>query len=113
MSTMTAEPLRQDAFGNWVIPTFEFEPDYLGPTWQRGDDGRFVLPERTLGYQAIEWAEDNLLSDDVDEHGKQLPWRFTGEQYRFMLWWYAIDEHGSFIYRDGILQRLKGWGPPR
>ncbi|MFC0622827.1 hypothetical protein [Kribbella deserti] len=27
-----------------------------------------------------------------------------------MLWWYALDESGRFIYRKGVLQRMKGWG---
>ena len=35
---------------------------------------------------------------------------FTAEQARFVLWWYAIDKHGRFVYREGLLQRLKGWG---
>lgn len=38
------------------------------------------------------------------------PWKFTDEQLRFVLWWYAVDENGDFIYRTGVLQRLKGWG---
>lgn len=32
------------------------------------------------------------------------------EQLRFLLWWYAVDEQGRFVYRKGVLQRLKGWG---
>lgn len=27
-----------------------------------------------------------------------------------MLWWYAIDAEGQFVYTDGVLQRIKGWG---
>lgn len=27
-----------------------------------------------------------------------------------MLWWYAVDQAGRFVYRKGVLQRLKGWG---
>lgn len=34
----------------------------------------------------------------------------TKEQKRFILWWYAIDAQGKFIYRDGVLGRIKGWG---
>jgi hypothetical protein len=34
----------------------------------------------------------------------------TLEQLRFLLWWYAIDESGRFVYQSGVLQRLKGWG---
>jgi hypothetical protein len=29
---------------------------------------------------------------------------------RFILWWYAVDEFGRFVYRKGVLQRMKGWG---
>ncbi|WIM95779.1 terminase [Actinoplanes oblitus] len=29
---------------------------------------------------------------------------------RFILWWYAVGHRGRFIYRKGVLQRLKGWG---
>src|SRR5699024_12128674 len=32
------------------------------------------------------------------------------EQLRFILWYYALNEDGEFIYRRAVLQRLKGWG---
>jgi hypothetical protein len=82
----------------------------LGPTWQKNEDGSFKLPELTLGWQILRWIEDNLLSDETDAYGKRLPFKPTKEQARFILWWYAIDETGRFIYREGVLQRLKGWG---
>lgn len=92
-------------------PVTILEPRTLGPTWQRNPDwdGRsraaeFVLPERTLGWQVIEWCEENLLNDEGE------PWSFTREQIRFVLWWYAVDDRGRFTYRKGVLQRLKGWG---
>lgn len=82
------------------------EPDYLGPTWQRGEDGKFILPEHTLGWDVIGWAEEYLAHPSKPgEH-----WEFTREQARFVLWWYAIDERGRWIYREGVLQRMKGWG---
>src|SRR5690606_29602561 len=28
----------------------------------------------------------------------------------FVLWWYAVDSSGRWLYRDGVLQRIKGWG---
>lgn len=34
----------------------------------------------------------------------------TDEQMRFTLWWYAVDENGNYVYREGLLRRLKGWG---
>jgi hypothetical protein len=90
---------------------------HLGPTWERNPDwdgvdpiGEFVLPEITLGWQVLNWIEKNLLSDETGPNGEPLPWQPTFEQIRFILWWYAIDERGVFVYREGILQRLKGWG---
>ena len=80
------------------------EPTYLGPTWQRNDDGSWRLPTFTLGWQIAGWCAEYLLGDDGQ------PWRFTREQLRFILWWYAVDHHGRFIYRKGVFQRLKGHG---
>src|SRR5690348_6430182 len=65
-----------------------------------------MLPERTLRWQVAKWGTEYLL--DIDDPEK--PWRFTLEQLRFILWWYAVDERGKFVYRTGVLQRLKGWG---
>ncbi|WP_326554664.1 terminase [Micromonospora sp. NBC_01813] len=80
------------------------EPYYHGPTWQRGPLGTFVSPERTVGWQVIFWCEQYLNGLDGGR------WQFTPEQERFLLWWYATDTAGEFVYRTGVLQRLKGWG---
>lgn len=87
------------------------QPAYIGPTWLGLDgeptaEGPWQLPERTLGWQIARWCTEYLL--DIDDPEK--PWRFTLEQLRFILWWYAVDRRGRFIYRTGVLQRLKGWG---
>ena len=79
-----------------------YEPLVIGPTWKR-DGRRWLLPERTIGYDALAFAGLYL------EHEGE-PWRYTMEQARFMLWWYSVDETGRFLFRDGVLQRLKGWG---
>ena len=84
-------------------PALEWEPVRIGPTW-RTDGDRWALPERTLGWQMLAWCGVWLQA------GKDEPWTFTDEQARFLLWWYATDEHGRFLFRDGVLQRLKGWG---
>jgi phage terminase large subunit-like protein len=34
----------------------------------------------------------------------------TDEQVRLILWWYAVDESGQYLYREGVIRRLKGWG---
>lgn len=82
----------------------ELEPEYIGPTWMRNPDGSWLLPEKTIGWQIAGWCSKYLRAEEGG------PWKFTREQLRFVLWWYAVDEDGRFIYRKGVLQRMKGWG---
>lgn len=92
----------------------------VNPAWDESDGSvyKYVLPEHTVGWQIQAWVEGipeldvpaNLLSDEMDNEGNRLPFRFSGEQLRFVLWMYAVDDEGRFIYRDTVLQRLKGWG---
>jgi len=63
---------------------------------------------RTLGDEVLGWTAEYLLQPDGPNAGQ--PWKFTREQARFMLNWYAIDDQGRFIYRYGMLRRMKGWG---
>jgi hypothetical protein len=79
-----------------------WEPVKVGPTWQY-DDG-WTLPEFTLGWRILAWCGVWLR----DKHGK--PWQFTPEQTRFILWFFALDSEGGWIYHSAVLQRLKGWG---
>lgn len=101
------KPLERDALGRLIPPTYEFDPVIIGPTWRRGEDGNFLLPKYTLGWQIIHWAETNLLMPDETDG---TPWKFTAEQRRFILWLYEVDEEGVFVWRTAVLQRLKGWG---
>lgn len=61
----------------------------------------------TLGWSIIDWQLDHLQQPDGPD---RRAWRMTDEQLRFFLWWYAVDEHGRFAYRRGVLRRMKGWG---
>lgn len=79
-------------------------PNALGPTWQKDASGNWLIPEHSLGWQIAAWCADYLRGPDGG------PWMFTDEQFRFLLWWYAIDEDGRWAYRTGVLQRCKGWG---
>lgn len=112
------------ALGIGELPTPP-DPVHYGPTWEINSDWtpgstayKYLLPETTLGWEIQAWVEGvpelgipaNILSDDTDEHGVPLPFRFTQEQLRFVLWMYAVDERGRFVFRDIVLQRLKGWG---
>ncbi|ASR77117.1 terminase large subunit [Mycobacterium phage MyraDee] len=79
-----------------------------GPTWQRTTDGKFYLPEHSLGYAVLAWMFEYLrLPGGPDAGSNFMP---TDEQARFIVWWYAVDKFGKFVYRNGLLRRLKGWG---
>lgn len=82
--------------------------NFIGPTWQRDplETGKWLLPDRTIGWAVAEWTAEYLNNLD----GSGAPFQFTLEQLRFVLWWYAVDDAGRFIYRTGCLQRMKGWG---
>lgn len=87
------------------------EPVRIGPTWREAKDWdgknaatRYDLPEHTLGWQAAKWVGENLRNDGGG------PFKLTAEQTRFLLWWYAVDDQGRWLYRQGVLQRIKGWG---
>ena len=85
------------------VPHFKWEPVRIGPTWQTDGD-HWLLPEHTLGWQFLAWCGRWL------QVSRGEPWRFTLEQARFALWWFAVQPDGRFIYRDGVFQRLKGHG---
>lgn len=80
----------------------------IGPTWERTADGGFHLPEKTLGLGVVNWMYKYVRQPGGKFAGEAfIP---TDEQFRFILWWYAIDDEGNFLYQDGVLRRLKGWG---
>jgi len=87
-----------------AVERYRWEPVKIGPTWQVGEDGRYVLPERTIGWDVLAWCGNHL------QHGRDEPWRFTDEQARFILWWYSVTEHGAYAFHDFVFQRLKGHG---
>jgi len=90
-----------------TAPPSTVEPVCIGPTWQPGPGGpggKYLLPKRSLGWQARVWASEWL------QHETGKAWEYTPEQLRFVAWWYALDDNDRFLYRDGVLQRLKGWG---
>lgn len=89
----------------YVAPESKYEPVRIGPTWATDKSGHFILPERSLGWESLAWTGQHL------QLKRGVPWKFTAEQARWWLWWYAVDDQGRFVYdREGVLQRLKGWG---
>lgn len=80
----------------------------IGPTWSKNPDGTWKLPEQSLGWGLLAWAGRYLRQPDGPKAGQ--PFMFTPEQARFVLWWYAIDDNGRWLYRHGTFRRLKGAG---
>lgn len=66
------------------------------------------IPELTLGYEAIRWAEHWLRQPNGPTAGR--PFRFTRDQGRFLLWWYALDHDGQWLYSHGARRLAKGSG---
>ena len=62
----------------------------------------------TLGYEVLAWAESFLAQPDGLLAGE--PWQWTNTQARIVLWWYAIDPQGRWIFRRGQIVLPKGSG---
>jgi hypothetical protein len=66
------------------------------------------VPELTLGFEAAKWIEENLVQPNGPRANK--PFRLTRGQLRFLVWWYALDEHGRWLYSHGCRRLAKGSG---
>lgn len=66
------------------------------------------LPEYTLGYAIAEWCYKYLKHTNGIRAGK--PWLFTHDQMRFILWFYAIDEDGRWLFHKAARRLAKGSG---
>lgn len=101
-------------------------PHIVGPSWRKTVDGEWYLPERTLGWGVLKWMSEYVNTpgghDDPDrlrlliamsDAGIEVNENMfipTDEQVRLLLWWYAVDDEGKYVYREGTIRRLKGWG---
>ena len=66
------------------------------------------IPELTLGWEAVHWASKYLKQPDGEKTGQR--WEFIESQVRFILWWYALDERGRWLYYHGVRRYPKGAG---
>ncbi|MET8382487.1 hypothetical protein ABZV14_05730 [Streptosporangium canum] len=64
--------------------------------------------EYTLAWSILAWCERYIRQPDGENAG--VPWRFTREQVHFLVWYYAVDSRGKWLYRSASLRRSKGWG---
>ncbi|BBX09488.1 hypothetical protein [Mycolicibacterium aichiense] len=101
-------------------------PHIIGPSWQKTADGNWHLPEKTLGWGVLAWMSEYVntpgghddparlrLLIELSEAGVPVNENMflpTDEQVRLVLWWYAVDDNGQYIYREGVIRRMKGWG---
>jgi len=65
-------------------------------------------PQFTLGYEAIFFAAKYLKHPNGPSAGE--PWRYVPSQEHFLLWWYAVDEAGRWLFQHGARRLSKGCG---
>jgi hypothetical protein len=65
-------------------------------------------PEVTLGWEAVRWATKYLRQPNGPRAGERF--EFVESQLRFILWWYALDESGQWLYRRAVRRLAKGSG---
>lgn len=66
------------------------------------------VPELTLGWEAVRWASKYLRQPNGANAGERF--KFIDSQIRFLLWWYAVDEDGDWLYHHGVRRLAKGSG---
>lgn len=73
-------------------------------------------PKLTLGWEVAAWIEGQRPGDPfrglVQPNGPNAGQRFrlTIDQLRFLVWWYAIDRDGRWLFNHGVRRRAKGSG---
>ncbi|WP_134324704.1 terminase [Cumulibacter soli] len=66
------------------------------------------LPELTLGWEAVKWAGKYLRHPNGPRVGER--WKFVPSQVRFLLWFYAVDEQGRWLFNRAVRRLAKGAG---
>lgn len=66
------------------------------------------LPEYTLGFQALAWITRFIRQPNGKDAGK--PFMPTLGQARFLLWFYALDSSGRFVFNRAARRLAKGSG---
>lgn len=65
-------------------------------------------PRLTLGWEAVKWASKYLRQPNGPNARERF--RFIDSQIRFLLWWYALDDNGEWLYHHGVRRLAKGSG---
>lgn len=65
-------------------------------------------PPLTIGFAVAEWMHEWLIQPNGPR--ANLPFRLTLDQFRFVLWWYAVHPDGSWVFDHGVRRLAKGSG---
>lgn len=66
------------------------------------------LPELTLGYGVLTWMERELVVPSGPFAGS--PFVATQQQALFLLWYYAVDKQGRWVFSRAVRRLAKGSG---
>lgn len=66
------------------------------------------VPALTLGWEVVKWGSKYLKHPNGPRAGQR--WKFVDSQVHFLLWWYAVDEDGHWLFHHGVRRLAKGSG---
>src|SRR5690606_5860525 len=64
------------------------------------------VPKLTLGWEIVRGASKYLRQPNGERAGQRV--QFTDNQIRFLLWYYAVDEAGEWLFHHGVRRQAKG-----
>ncbi|WP_280442241.1 terminase [Nocardia brasiliensis] len=94
-------------------PGYRLDPmtgAWLTIPWPSDPEEKATLIASSLGPALIDWAEWRTDEPGLTDYLTGEPWRFTDGQKRFLILWYAYDQHGRWRYRSGVKRGAKGTG---
>lgn len=68
------------------------------------------LPKYSIGLGVLNWGSQMLVNPDSRGGIKGAQWVYRPDQAHFLMWWYAVDEEGEWVYRRGYQERAKQSG---
>lgn len=68
------------------------------------------LPQYTLGWEILQWSSRMLVNPDSVGGDKDARWIYKPDQVKFLLWLYAVNERGEWLYTQAYRERAKGTG---
>jgi hypothetical protein len=66
------------------------------------------VPAYTLGWEVVAWASKYLRHPNGPRSGQR--WKFIDSQVRFLLWFYALNGDGHWLYHHAVRRLAKGSG---